>query len=177
MPTLERCPDCQPSATETSVRRYDIYMHSDDVQFLRECADGDYVKYSAIAALEKQRDELKLFHAESQRQSQLGWAKVKEQEYAIAELRAELAECRGIPDTDYGMLVAEYIAMQARSNDELRTQLAAAQAEVEKMREVLGRALPIVEMMWARNPNVTGAVGRCYADIRTILSPATGDAK
>jgi tRNA U55 pseudouridine synthase TruB len=26
------------------IKRYEIYMHSDDVQFLRECEDGDYVR-------------------------------------------------------------------------------------------------------------------------------------
>lgn len=29
-----------------AVARYDIYLHSHDVQFLRECADGDYVRWA-----------------------------------------------------------------------------------------------------------------------------------
>lgn len=38
--------------------RYDIYMHSDDVQFLRESEDGDYVRYEDYAAAIAERDRL-----------------------------------------------------------------------------------------------------------------------
>lgn len=44
-----RARDSSP-AEEGAVKRYDIYMHSDDVQFLRECPDGDYVRFAAYDA-------------------------------------------------------------------------------------------------------------------------------
>lgn len=52
-------PSCAPRAdgSAAEVKRYDIYMHSDDVQFLRECADGDYVRFSAYDSLLAQLPE------------------------------------------------------------------------------------------------------------------------
>ncbi len=48
-----------PAAGE--VQRYDIYMHSDDVQFLKESADGDYMKFAdhdaLVSRLTRERDE------------------------------------------------------------------------------------------------------------------------
>ncbi len=42
-----------------TVKRYDIHMHSDDVQFLRECNDGDYMRFADYEALAAERDELR----------------------------------------------------------------------------------------------------------------------
>jgi hypothetical protein len=56
----------QPMTASDGVRRYDIYMYSDDIQFLRECRDGDYVKatdYDSLRArldaAERERDSLR----------------------------------------------------------------------------------------------------------------------
>lgn len=58
------------------VKRYDIYMHSDDVQFLRECPDGDYVKFESLDLVCRQRDALQ--------------ARVDESDNRIRSLEAEL---------------------------------------------------------------------------------------
>jgi multidrug resistance efflux pump len=54
--------------------RYDIYMHSDEIQFLRACPDGDYVKHAEADAL---LADLR--------------GKLAEKDARIAQLEAELA--------------------------------------------------------------------------------------
>jgi chromosome segregation ATPase len=63
------------------IKRYEIYMHSDDVQFLRECEDGDYVRLTDHDA------------ALAAEQAKLG-AEIDQRDARIGELDAQLAAAK-----------------------------------------------------------------------------------
>lgn len=68
---------------------------------------------------------------------------------------------------ELGTRLAKAIADHDREVAQLR-------ARIVEMERVLRNALPIVHLVWTKNPDVIGMVGRCVRDIEAALTSAPG---